>query len=128
MIMQHQRLSIIWELAGGRQKTDPTNGTVFYVNQFTGECTRDEPDILSSSDGDSDSRQASPADAAPVPPAARDEAEDEEEPDEEEASDSDSDLSSINGRPFSDAAGWLETKFHAICRGHEQECSFKTIL
>ena len=40
----------------------------------------------------------------------------------------DSDLSSINGRPFSDAAGWLETKFHAICRGHEQECSFKTIL
>lgn len=22
----------------------------------------------------------------------------------------------------------METKFHAICRGHEQECSFKTIL
>jgi len=60
-------LSIVWELAGGRQKTDPTNGTVFYVNQFTGECTRDVPDFSSSSDSDSDSRQASPADAAPAP-------------------------------------------------------------
>ena len=97
---------------GWWQKTDPTNGNVYYVNQFTGECTRDEPDILSSSDGDSDSRQASPADAAPVPPAARDEVEDEEEPDEEEASASDSDLGFIDGHPFSDAAAWLETKFH----------------
>lgn len=60
MIMQHQTLSIIQKLSGGRQKTDPTNGTVFYVNQFTGECTRDEPDIPSSSDSDSDSGQASP--------------------------------------------------------------------
>ena len=56
--------TIAYNMGGGYwKKTDPTNGTVFYVNQFTGECTRDEPDISSSSDSDSDSRQASPADA-----------------------------------------------------------------
>ena len=60
--------TIAYNMGGGYwKKTDPTNGTVFYVNQYTGESTRDEPDIPSSSDGegDSDSGQASPADAAP---------------------------------------------------------------
>ena len=107
--------STVYHMGGGWwKKTHPTNGTVFYVNGCTGESTRDEPDIPSSSDGegDSNSGQASPADAAPVPPAARDEVEDEEEPDEEEASASDSDLGFIDGHPFSDAAAWLETKFH----------------
>jgi hypothetical protein len=58
--------STVYHMGGGWwKKTDPTNGTVFYVNKCTGECTRDEPDIPSSSDGegDSDSGQDSPADA-----------------------------------------------------------------
>ena len=109
--------TIAYNMGGGYwKKTDPTNGTVFYVNQYTGESTRDEPDIPSSSDGegDSDSGQASPADAAPVPPAARDEAEDEEQPHEEEAFDSDSDLTPIEGVAFTQAAGWVKTKLHAF--------------
>ena len=60
--------STVYHMGGGWwKKTHPTNGTVFYVNGCTGESTRDEPDIPSSSDGegDSDSGQASPADAAP---------------------------------------------------------------
>ena len=56
--------STVYHMGGGWwKKTHPTNGTVFYVNGCTGESTRDEPDIPSSSDGegDSNSGQASPA-------------------------------------------------------------------